>query len=174
MIPLVVVQGSEAAFRAAKANLRRQGWHVIHGWNSSIQLALGAPAPADPAKVVRTGTVANRTDAANAMLTALGGQGILIVARAEKAVIDTLCDDLRRLGPVDFRSGDNQDAPPQITDDDRDILRLMLQGVTLGQAAAALHLSRRTLDRRMAQIRRAYKVTRNAQTLTAARRQGDL
>jgi len=175
MIPLVVVEGSQAAFRAAKVDLRRQGWRVIHGWNSTIHHSPDPPAPpAVPAKIVRTGTVATRTDAARAVLTALGGQGILVVAQADKAVIDTLCDDLRRLGPVDLRSGDNRDAVPQITDDDRAILRLLIQGLTLANVAAALHLSRRTLDRRMAQIRRAYKVTRNAQALTVARRQGDL
>jgi len=175
VIPLVVVQGSEASFRAAKVTLERRGWLVVQGWNSTFQKGRGSgPSPAGRSKIVRTGTVSTRTDAANAVLTALGGQGVLIAANAEHTVLDTLCDDLARLGPVDFRSGEDQDAARVLSDDDLAILRLLLRGLTLGQVAAAQHVSRRTLDRRMAGIRRTYDVARNAEALTAARRRGDL
>jgi len=174
MIPLVVIEGADGSIRAARAALERRGWQVIDGWRADVRSDAGRWSDRGAGRVVRSGVVTSQVDAANAVLTALGGAGLLVAARAERDVIDRLCEDLRRLGPVDHRIGDQDGTATGLTDEQRAVLMLMLHGDTLGQAASRLHLSRRTVDRRLADIRRVYRVLSTAEALSAARRQGDL
>src|SRR5207247_7246467 len=100
-------------------------------------------------RIVCAGRVQTAEDAAAALLAALDGAGLIVDARAERAVVDRLCDDLRRLGPVDHRPGD---APrrARLTPQQRTLLDLMIDGASLGEAARSLGLSRRSADRRLA------------------------
>ena len=142
--PLVVVEASERAFAAA---LRELG---------------GAGAGAG----IFTGTVRDAGDAAEALLAAVGGAGLVVHAVAEREVIDRLVDDLRRLGAVDHRTGEPA-AGPGLTPDERRLLDALANGRTLGDAAAELHLSRRTADRRLASAREKLGVATTAEAVVA-------
>jgi hypothetical protein len=163
MNPLVVIEGDNQAVAAARASLEARGWHVVDGWDTSTK-------DRPPRHRICTGIVENETDAAHAVLAAIRGDGVLIAARADRDVIDRLCDDLRRLSPVDHQVVSNTKRN-HLTSEHWTLLRLLLDGSTLGQAARLLHLSRRTTDRRLAACRQAFGVTSTAEVLLAARRQ---
>jgi DNA-binding CsgD family transcriptional regulator len=180
--PLIVVE-APGAVAALRAEVERAGCRVVEAvWvgaaDPSGPVAPG-PRPRDGAAgsngppVVRLGEVSDGASAAHAVLAALAGDGVLVVATAGREVVDRLCDDLRRLGPVRHVVA-GTDPPAVLTDDQRALLRLLLAGDTLGTAAARLHLSRRTADRRIADIRRHYGVTSTAGALAAARDRADL
>ena len=93
------------------------------------------------------------------------------MASADRATIDRLVDDLRRLGPVEHRIV--AEEPAQAIDPEgRAILALLAEGLTLGQAAAHLGVPRRTADRRLAAARRALGTERTAEALARARQLG--
>jgi DNA-binding CsgD family transcriptional regulator len=87
-------------------------------------------------------------------------------------VIDQLCDDLRRLGELDHRIGERSDAGPELSADERALLAQLIAGRSLGEAARALHLSRRTADRRLASARRALGAASTSEALVIAWRNG--
>src|SRR5207244_12177694 len=101
---------------------------------------------------VCVGVVADAGDAAAALLSAVWGAGIVIHATAPAEVVERLVEDLRRLGPVDYRTGEVP-SEPALTHDERALLELLAEGASLGDAAERLHLSRRTADRRLASAR---------------------
>lgn len=149
--PLVVVEGPETGLARALAEIG-PGREIVRAWR------------ADPS-VVCTGVVSTASDAAEALLAAVAGAGIVALARADRDLIDRFVDDLRRLGRVDHRAGDEEPARVALTADERGLLDLLLSGRTLGDAAAELHLSRRTADRRLASARRKLRVASTAEAL---------
>jgi len=159
--PLIVVEGPDAAVADALAEVRSDGWTIVSGWRL----------PAGPDRVVCTGTVSSAEDAAAALLAAVGGAGLVVAARAERDVLDRLCEDLRRLGRVDHRTAS---APrrPRLTAEERSLVELLLEGRTLGEAARRLSISRRTADRRLASVRRSLGVETTAEALIALGRPG--
>lgn len=116
--------------------------------------------------VVCVGVVRNSADAAEALLAALAGAGLVVNAQAGRDVIDRLVDDLRRLGPVDHRTGE-PDSMPELTTQERQLLDRLAEGKTLGAAAAELHLSRRTADRRLASARDKLGASTTAEAVVA-------
>jgi DNA-binding CsgD family transcriptional regulator len=173
--PVVVVEGTDADLAAVRAELERAGWRTVDaGWTGPPR-----PAPDQPtgppagrgSGVVRVGVVAGAGDAGHAVLAVLAGDGLLVAACAERDVVDRLCEDLRRLGPV--RHVLAGPAEPRLSTEQRALLRLLLDGATLGSAARQLNLSRRTADRRLAAIRGHYGVGSTAEALLAAHRRGD-
>lgn len=115
--------------------------------------------------------VTGREDAVQAVLAAVEGADLVIDATAGRDVIDRLCDDLRRLGAVDHRV-EAMPAGPELSADERALLAALLDGASLGEAAVALHLSRRTADRRLAAARRALGASSTAEALARAARLG--
>ena len=95
--------------------------------------------------------VAGADDAAQAVLAAVRGACIVVITTAPREVVDELCDDLGRLGIVDHRIGPVHG--PILSPEERALLARLLAGATLGDAARALHISRRTADRRLAAAR---------------------
>jgi DNA-binding CsgD family transcriptional regulator len=153
---VVVEEGDTAAVDAATADLTAGGATVLPGW----QVTAGSAA------TVCVGRVTNVDDAARAVLAAVRGADLVVAAAAPREVIDQLCDDLRRLGEVDHRVGGP--AAPTLTGEQRDLLARLLAGATLGDAARALHISRRTADRRLAAARTALGARTTAEALRAA------
>jgi DNA-binding CsgD family transcriptional regulator len=151
--PLVVVEASERAFTDASRQIERDGGRVVVGWRHD-------------ASVVCAGVVRDAADAAAALLAAVAGAGLVVHAVASRDVIDRLVDDLRRFGPVDHRTGE-PDPGPALTAEERRLLELLADGQTLGEAGAALHLSRRTADRRLASARRKLRVATTAEAVVA-------
>ena len=156
MRPLIVVEASAAAVAHARNELTRDGWRVIEKWWRHPD-------------VVCAGVVASETDAAEALLAALAGAGLLVEGRAGRDVLDRLVEDLRRLGEVDHRTSEPQ-PEPELTHEERELVALLGEGVTVGDAARRLHLSRRTADRRLASARARLGATSTAELLVAARR----
>jgi DNA-binding NarL/FixJ family response regulator len=155
----VVIEGA-----AASAAVERvcQGL-ADHGSRISSDWRAAAPG------VVCTGLVDDERGAEQAVLAALAGARVVVAATAAREVIDRMCDDLRRLGPLDHRITDNE-SEPVLSREERALLDRLLAGDSLGEAAAAVHLSRRTADRRLASARRALGVTTTAELLAAAAR----
>lgn len=158
MTPLVVVEGSAVALAAARRRLERDGHRVVDGW-------LRRPG------AVCAGAVATEDDAAEAMLAALAGAGLLVRAAGERTLTDRLLDDLRRLGPVEHVTTEPE-SRSRLTREELLLLEHLATGGSLGDAAAALHLSRRTADRRLATARAKLGAGSTAEVLVAARRLG--
>jgi DNA-binding NarL/FixJ family response regulator len=155
----IVVEGAAAAESVERicADLIGQGVRVATDWR--------AAAPG----VVCTGLVDDAHDAEQAVLAVLAGGRIVVAAAADREVVDRLCDDLRRLGPLDHRVH-QQSAQPELSSEEWVLVDRLLAGASLGEAAAAAHLSRRTADRRLAAARRSLGVATTAELLAAAAR----
>jgi DNA-binding NarL/FixJ family response regulator len=97
------------------------------------------------------------------VLAAVAGAGLIVRVTASREVTDRLLDDLRRLGEVEHRIGESHHV--QLTSDQRVLLDLLANGVTLGEAARRLNLSRRTADRRIAEARLALGVRTTAEAV---------
>jgi hypothetical protein len=151
-----------AALSACVADAESAGWRVLPGW----QVPAGALDD-----VVLTGSVRSTGDAGAAMLAAVAGAGLIVLADADRDVIDLFCDDLRRVGTLDHRVG--EDAGAALSADDRRLLELLAGGLTLGQAATRLHLSRRSADRRLASARAALEVATSGEAVIAYRERLD-
>jgi DNA-binding NarL/FixJ family response regulator len=149
---IVTTRASGLADTAAE--LRAAGWGVVSGFHP----------PPGAGRVVCVGRVESVADASAALLAALAGHGIVFEARADRDLVDRLCDDLRRLGRLEHRDGG--DAHPSLPAEEHALLERLLSGQTLGQAAVDLHLSRRTADRRLASARRSLGADSTAQALT--------
>jgi DNA-binding CsgD family transcriptional regulator len=159
--PFVIVEGPDIALDHAVREVGAAGWQIAPGFHGPFQ----------PGRFVRSGTVATASDAEAALLAALAGHGIVVLASADAAIVDRLVDDLRRLGPVEHRVGQPA-TPPEVSPVARAILGLLAEGHSLGEAAAILGLSRRTADRRLAEGRRALGAERTTEAIAMARRLG--
>jgi DNA-binding NarL/FixJ family response regulator len=161
--PLIVIEAPPGAVDRAAADLRAAGHELRQGFKG--------PAPR-LRPCVRVGVVADAADAADALLAAIAGAGLLVEASADRVTIDRLVDDLRRLGPVDHRILDAPDPGPAVPAEARAILGMLAEGYSLGEAAAILGLARRTADRRLEAARQALGVTRTTEAIARARRLG--
>jgi DNA-binding NarL/FixJ family response regulator len=153
----VVIEGAaaDAAVEQVCKDLAGRGLRVSSDWRSA------APG------VACRGPVEDERGAEQAVLAALAGAQVVVAATAQREVIDRMCDDLRRLGPLDHRITDSE-SEPVLSGEERALLDRLLAGDSLGEAAAAVHLSRRTADRRLASARQALGVTTTAELLAAA------
>jgi DNA-binding NarL/FixJ family response regulator len=158
--PLVVIESAnpdaDAHVRRALARAREAGLQPTAGW-----LASGG-------RFVCHGQVGSEADAVQALRAAVGGSGVVITATAPRETIDRLLDDLRRLGTVTHITADVR-PPTTVNSELRRLLGLLAEGLTLGEAAAELGLSRRTADRRLDAARRALDAERTAEALAKAR-----
>lgn len=154
----MVVEGPAPVLAAARRALERRGHPIVEGWRHRPD-------------AVSTGRVETEADAAEAVLAALAGAGLLVHAAAERGLVDRLLDDLRRLGPVEHLTSDTP-PPARLGREELLLLERLAGGATLGDAAAALHLSRRTADRRLASARAKLGAATTAEALVAARRLG--
>jgi DNA-binding CsgD family transcriptional regulator len=162
---LIVVEGPAAAIERDVDAARAAGFEIAAGFR-------GGP-PARPT-VIRSGVVATPSDAAEALLAALDGAGLIVAASADRETIDRLLEDLRHLGQVDHRMAapDAAIATPELVPEARAILGLLAEGLSLGEAAETLGLARRTADRRLAEARRVLGVERTTEAIVRARRLG--
>jgi len=164
-MPLVVLEGPPGSTRLDVERMRAAGMTIRDGFRAGTR----------GSRVVCAGVVAGPADAEAALLTAIAGFGIVVEARAERATIDRLVDDLRRLGPVDHRvarSAPSDDVVPEPSLEARAILRLLAMDLSLAEAASRLGLPRRTADRRIAEARHALGVRRTTEAVARARQLG--
>jgi DNA-binding NarL/FixJ family response regulator len=121
---------------------------------------------AAPPAGVTTVVVQDAASAAAALRLAIQGVPIVIHGTAPRPVLDALYDDLRRIARVEIRTGP-ADADP-LTDEERSLLALLGAGISLGEAAAELHMSPRTADRRLASARRKVGATTTTEAIVRA------
>ena len=159
MARFVVLENTEAS--AARALAAGFGGPLVDGWDG----------PAPPG-AVRVGVVADAAGAARAVLAAVRGCDLVVQAAGERSVIDQLCDDLRRLGALEHLVGGEAPGTPVLSAEERGLLARLVAGASLGQAARALHISRRTADRRLASARRALGARTTSEAVVLARRHG--
>lgn len=161
---VVIEGGAPDALERACAEMAGRGLRIVRTFSAAGPGAAYA------------GQITDQRDAQSAVLAALAGAHLVVVTAADREVIDMLCEDLRRLGALDHRVGDLGVGPaaavPGLGDAERALLECLLRGDSLGQAASALHLSRRTADRRLAAARRALGATTTAEALAIAVRIG--
>ena len=155
---VVLEEATASAVRDAAAQLAAGGARVVSGWR------------ARPGPVVCVGRVETADDAANAVLAAVAGARLVVEADAPRDVVDQLCDDLRRIGALDHRVG--PPSGPVLSKEERALLEQLMSGASLGEAARALHISRRTADRRLAAARAALGARTTAEALRIAVRLG--
>jgi DNA-binding CsgD family transcriptional regulator len=157
-----VLEGPPGCSKPLAERLRARGMTIVEGFRI----------PVARRSVVCSGVVFDAASAGESLLAALDGAGLLIEARAERAVVDRLVDDLRRLGSVDHRIVDGADTAsggPDLSVEARAILGLLAMGMSLAEAAHVLGIARRTADRRLAEARRGLGVGTTAEAIARAR-----
>jgi DNA-binding CsgD family transcriptional regulator len=157
---VVIEGGAPDALERACADLAARGLRI------AATLELAGPG------TVYAGQVTDERTAQQAVLAALAGAHLVVVAAPAREVTDMLCEDLRRLGTLDHRVGAPATTGAGLSDTERALLERLILGDSLGEAANALHLSRRTADRRLAAARRALGAATTAEALAIAVRMG--
>lgn len=157
---LVVVEGDDGALAAARGQAVAAGLEVRESWEPG----------STPSRVACTGVVADLDQAAAAVFAAVKGASVIIDARASREVVDRLCDDLRRIGPTEHRLP-RSDQPVVLPAEHRELLLLIAEGRSLAEASRRLHISRRTVDRRLATARRVLGVATTTEAVRAVVRE---
>lgn len=116
-------------------------------------------------RALQTVTVRNDADAGDVVLAALSGASMRVDSGTDPALIERIQGDLRRLGRDDAITVEAVSPAEELAVDGVGLLGLLVEGMSLGEAAASLHLSRRTADRRLASARRALGVATTAEAL---------
>jgi DNA-binding NarL/FixJ family response regulator len=161
--PLVVVLDHEMLVEVRR-ELEADGWLCQAGfvpccndWNVA------------PRRVVCCGEVRSEEDAAAAALAAVRGAGVVVLDGLVPEITERLVEDLTRFGRVEVRRPSEPDQLVGLSDVQRSLLNLLARGLSLGEAAVELHLSRRTADRRLAAARVALGVRTTAEALQLVR-----
>ena len=163
--PIIVVDdqlGAPGILAEVRSRLIGSGWTVVEGFGRNAQ----RPA-------VLAGTVDNDQTAAAALLAALDGHGLLLLAACSADTAEQLLADLRRVGPVTrhARPADSMEARP-LRSEEWALLDLIARGHSVDEAACCLGMSSRTADRRLAQARAALGATTTAGAVGEASRRG--
>lgn len=157
---IVVCEGRPEDADELGEELRAEGWTIRDGWDVSVRAA--------NERVACLGDVTSAEDAGRAVLAAVRGATVIVRACGPREVIDHLCDDLRRLGPLEHLT---EPRPRHLLDaQQRKLLAHLASGLSLGEAAKRLQIARRTADRRLAAAREALGVTTTAEAILAARK----
>ena len=164
---------------------------------STVSLGTDSPGTDSPGTVlpgtVLLGTIDDEDSASAALIGLVRGHGVLALLAARDDVAARFLDDLLRFGRIDHRPETSSAAanidlggvdsggvdPGGVGDDriavqavDLDLLRLLGDGSTVTQASKALHISRRTANRPLIALRRAYGVATTAQLVSRSRSLG--
>ena len=164
---------------------------------STVSLGTDSPGTDSPGTVlpgtVLLGTIDDEDSASAALIGLVRGHGVLALLAARDDVAARFLDDLLRFGRIDHRPETSSAAanvdlggvdsggvdPGGVGDDriavqavDLDLLRLLGDGSTVTQASKALHISRRTANRRLIALRQAYGVATTAQLVSRSRSLG--
>ena len=158
MRPLIVVHGESRALAELLTQLGAD-YALVSGWTLPAR-------PWSVAGVVCVGAVRDADDAQAALLAAARGAGVVALAHCTADELDAFVDDLARLGPVDERNVHDR----TVESEERRLLELLAAGKSIDEAAAALHVSRRTAERRLASARRAFGVRTTAAAIAAVSR----
>jgi len=156
--PLVVVESAAARDRAA-ATLTRDGWHRSDGFALTVRSWSAASS-----RVLCVGDVKDVVDAAAAVLAAARGAALVVRADLDDPVAARLVEDLSRIDVVELEPL----GGAELAAEEREVLTLVARGYRVREIAHTLHLSPRSVDRRLARARAALGVETTAQALAAA------
>jgi DNA-binding NarL/FixJ family response regulator len=147
---------------AVAAELTRAGWSVRSGFRlDDLGWELSS------ARIACVGRIESDADAEAALLAAVRGAGVALLDDREDGKAERLIEDLGKLGPLRWRSS-QPDRLQTLDDQERRLLELLAEGRSLGQAARALYVSRRTADRRLAAARAKLGVRTTAEAVLLA------
>jgi DNA-binding NarL/FixJ family response regulator len=110
-------------------------------------------------RTLLVGTVTDAESAGAALESAAMGVGLAIHVALAGSARQQFLEDLNRLGVV---VQEGTPDPPRPTDEQVALLELLMSGATVTAAAAALHVSRRTTNRMLGEIRELFGVDSNA------------
>jgi DNA-binding NarL/FixJ family response regulator len=140
--------------------LAAEGYTVLRGWQpSTSQWDLSG------ARVACRGTISTEQEAAAATLAAARGAAIVVEGPVPSELLGPLVEDLRRLGAVELHATAPANPVARLDEEQRRLLHLLADGVSLGDAARALHISRRTADRRIAAARAVFGVATTVEAM---------
>jgi DNA-binding NarL/FixJ family response regulator len=111
------------------------------------------------AAVVVTASVVDEKSAAAVLSAVQRGATVALRIRITEPFRSAFIDQLQRVADI------QTDAAPALSEEHRALLDHLRRGASLTEAAHALHLSRRTVDRRLAEIKSIMKVTTTAEAL---------
>jgi DNA-binding NarL/FixJ family response regulator len=109
--------------------------------------------------VIVTATVSDDESAAAVLKAIQRGARVELRILLVEPFRSEFIDQLRRLADI------QTDAPSALSDEHRALLDHLRQGGSLTAAARALHVSRRTVDRRLAEIKSIMRVATTAEAL---------
>ena len=163
--PIIVVDDQPSArdiLAEARSRLIRSGWPVVDGFGRRAQRL-----------AVLAGTVGTDQDAAAALLAALDGHGLLLLATCSADIAEQLLADLGRVGPV-TRHSQRTDSmrAGSLGSEEWALLDLIARGHSIAEAGRCLGMSRRTADRRLAVARAALGTATTAGAVGEASRRG--
>jgi DNA-binding NarL/FixJ family response regulator len=115
------------------------------------------------------GAIETEADAQSALLAAARGGQVVALAATDATVMDAFIDDLRLTGRVEIVDAAVPDRCTAITPQQAALLDLVGRGVSVAAAARALHVSRRTAARRLADARDALGVATTTEAVVTWR-----
>jgi hypothetical protein len=139
--------------------MEEAGVSIVRGWQLPDE-----PWDLTRRRIVCVGRVATQADLEDALVAAARGASLVVEGPVPAELFAPLAEDLRRLGIVDHRRSNGLDT------EQRRILTLLGEGVSVGEAAAQLFISRRTADRRLAAARAVLGVGTNNEAIVAVAR----
>jgi DNA-binding CsgD family transcriptional regulator len=160
--PRILLETQAEVATAADA-VERAGHRVLRTWH-----APGQPWDLSTEQLFLCGTVASMGDARLALLAAARGAGVIAHVDDADETGGRFVDDLRRVGEIQRRPTSVRQG---LGADELRLLDLLGAGSSIPEAAAALFISVRTAERRLAGSRRALGVTSTAEALRLVSRE---
>lgn len=157
------VLAEDRAVDDALEQMKHEGVSIVRGWQLPNQ-----PWDVSGRRIACAGRIASQADLEAALVAAARGAFLVIEGRVPVELFAAFVEDLRRLGTVEHRRANGLDAQQHR------ILTLLGEGLSIGEAAAQLFISRRTADRRLAAARSALGVRTNNEAVVALARHGSL
>ena len=161
--PLIVVVDRDE-FDSARRALEADGWFCQSGF-----VPCSAEWDVSHQRIVCCGELGAEQDAMAAALAAARGAGLVVIDGSAPELTERLVEDLSRLGQVELGHRCEPAPLDGLPADQRGLLEALAQGLSLGEAARQLHISRRTADRRLAAARAALGVRTTAEAVRLAR-----
>jgi len=150
------VLAEDAAVVEASAALEAAGFAIVRGWRLPDE-----PWDLSLRRIACAGRIVDRTDLEGALVAAARGASLVVESPVAADLLAPLVEDLQRLGVVEYVSSNGLDTQQ------RQILALIGEGFSVGEAAATLFISRRTADRRLASARATLGVRTNTEAVVA-------
>lgn len=136
------------------------------GWRSQDGFTLPeTPWDLSDRKIVAAGSIDSESEASAALQALARGVGLDVSIGIGGDLRHRVLEDLHRLGAV-VDVGPTDVERFEVDDEERLLLDALSDGATVAQAAAALHLSLRTANRRLAGLRSRLGVNSTAEVVT--------